>query len=146
MSKPVWPTEAGPIRYRRKKSGGGYVWVEAVGHSVGVITGTKLEKSSNSVPLVSPMSLSISSSTTSSSSSKVASHRMTLVFSERDISRYMELESKVALQRGRSLMQAIDDQERASSTSMRQVFRIQGGGVGKSTRQAAAASAGGLRR
>ena len=65
-----------------KKSRGGYVWVEAVGHSVGVITGTKLERSSNSVPLVSPMSLSISSSTTSSSSSKVASHRMTLVFSE----------------------------------------------------------------
>ena len=43
----------------------------------------------------------------------------------------MELESKVALQRGRSLMQAIDDQERASSTSMRQVFRIQGGVLGR---------------
>ena len=115
------------------------MWVEAVGHSVGLMTGIKPESSPRNIPLVSPMSLS--TSTASSSSSKSVAQRVTLVFSERDISRYMDLESKVARQRGRSLMQAIDDQERASTTlSLQQVFRIEGGGVGKSTRQAAAAS------
>ena len=144
LSKSVWPTEAGPIRYRRKKSGGGYIWVEAVGHSVGGMTGTKPSISSAMIPLTSPMA---SSSSGESSSVKVAAQRLTLVFSERDISRYIELEAKLARQQGRSLMQALDQQDRASSAAnLHQVFRIEGGGVGHSTRQAAAASAGGFRR
>jgi hypothetical protein len=112
---------------------------------VGVMTDTKPGVSSDNTPLASPMAAS--SSDASSSSGKVIAQRVTLVFSERDIGRYMELEAKVARQEGRSLEQAMYEQDRASSAlRLQQVFRIEGGGVGQSTRQAAAASAGGFRR
>jgi len=69
----IWPSEAGPIRYRRKRSGGGYMWVEAVGHSVGTLTGTGC---SDEGVL----------SSAGGGSSRSAWHH-TLVFSERNISR-----------------------------------------------------------
>lgn len=159
----VRPTDAEPIRYRRKKSGGGYVWVEAVGHSVGLMTGTALEGSQNmvavsgdlrpSTPNISPSGTLSASSDTSSSQQysqgnavikRVAASRITLVFSERNIERHMDLEAKFARQHGHSLIEALDSQSKASSDLLK--FTISGGGVGRSTRLAAAASAGGKRR
>jgi hypothetical protein len=146
-------TGAGSIRYRRKKSGGGYMWVEAVGHSVGRMTGNG-----------------------SRGSPKSAAHH-TLVFSEREIGRYvigfvflvyfffvvctlilvpffirclyslfsyMELEAKLAHSKGLTLDAMVDNDDR-----QKQIEQSRGGwtsSVGDQTRAAAMASAGGQRR
>ena len=122
----VWPTEAGPIRYRRKKSGGGYLWVEAVGHSVGIMTGVKSSSSSSSSP---------------------KSTRNTLVFSERDIGRYMELEAKLAHAQGVTLDAAVDSADRSQHGTfgnMNMSGTKRTSTVGDQTRAAAMASAGNL--
>jgi PAS domain S-box-containing protein len=80
-SAAVWPTEAGPIRYRRKKSGGGYMWVEAVGHSIGVMTGINTIKKGGSTK----------TGQQQHTQETVTSTRNSLVFSERDIGRWVDV-------------------------------------------------------